>query len=137
MISIKLRKILSILICLLVIVIFVIVIQNYNKKKYKIQKSNINGVGVFATTNIDKDEKIDIAFKNIRISKNYIYADINKYFGSKINHCDNKYNTYLVQSGNDFYVHARHNIKKGDEITINYNNTPSTIKGPLKSFKKC
>jgi hypothetical protein len=54
---------------ILLFVIFIAFYKNYRiinesftNKKYTIQKSKINGVGIFATTFIPKNQKIDIAF---------------------------------------------------------------------------
>ena len=122
--------------------IFFIFICNLNETKtvenfvnYYISKSNIHGRGVFANKNFKKDEKINIVFYEVT-NKDSKIADITA-FGKMINHCENNNNTYLKKEGNTFYLVAKKNINKGDEFTIDYNNTPDYIAKPKKNYKKC
>ena len=125
------------LLILTILLIFLLVwFCNIFSKKYVIKKSKINGIGIFANKNIKKNELIDIAF-TIFINENNLKDSIISYFGSKINHCTINDNSYLKKSGNDYYLYAKKNIKKGEEITSNYYNTPDIIEKPNKSYKKC
>ena len=114
-------------------ILFFLLLDNVFSKKYIIKKSTINGLGVFADKNIKKDEYIDFAF----ILYNNNKSGKVSYFGSKINHCSKNDNSYLKKSGNYYYLYAKKNIRKGDEITSNYNNTPKIIQKPNKNYKKC
>ncbi len=105
--------------------------ENFNKK-YIIAKSNIHNDGIFATQKINKNEKIDLAIKNI-----LMHNFITPYFGRKINHCEINYNTYLKKEGNDYYIYAKRDIMQGEELTTNYKDTPAFIRKPKNNFKLC
>ena len=101
--------------------------EKFNNK-YIIAKSKIHGNGIIANKNILKDTKIETAIINKYITP---------YFGRKINHCELNNNTYLKKEGNSYYIYAKRNIMKGEELTVDYNNTPAFIKKPKNNFKIC
>jgi len=120
-------------------IFFILVVLCYymlTSKKYIIKKSKINGVGIFANKNIKKNELIDLAFI-LYINENNLKDGDITLFGSKINHCSINDNSYLKNINNKYYIYAKRNINKGEEITSNYNNTPEIIEKPDKSYKKC
>ena len=121
---------------LVLIILFIFCCYMSTSKKYIIKKSKINGVGIFANKNIKKNELIDLAFTFYINDNNLKDADLTL-FGSKINHCSINDNSYLKNINNKYYIYAKRNISKGEEITSNYNNTPEIIEKPDKSYKKC
>ena len=136
MLIIYMNKYLYIIILLFLFIIIYKCFEN-KQKNYIIKKSNINGVGIFANTNIKKDNLIDLVFTQKLDSNNKLYSDITQYFGSKLNHCYINNNAYLKNIDNKFYLYAKKNIQLGNEITVNYNNTPNTIKKAEKHYVKC
>jgi SET domain-containing protein len=95
------------------------------RETFYISKSNIQGVGVFA----DKDyNENSFLFTGIEPNRKITYL------GSKINHC-NKVNTYLVNEENGWNIYSKRKINKGEELLIDYNNTPEFIKKPDKNWK--
>lgn len=94
--------------------------NNLYKNNYKLQKSNIDGFGLFANMNIKKNEIIGIAIYFL-LGIPHITQD----FGKWINH-SYKPNSKLVYSEktNKYYIVAIKNIKINEEITANYNDTP-------------
>ena len=83
----------------------------------KISNSNIHGYGLHANRNLNKDKIIFTGIKNDKIS----------YLSRFINHSFEP-NTYLQRNNNDYYVTVSKNISVNDEITIDYDKTPSYVK---------
>ena len=104
-------------------------LESFNDKKYYIGKSKIHGHGVLANKNFKKYDVIELAF----IEKNN-YADITPYFGKFINHCD-KPNMVLKRNGDKYYTVALKNIKKNEELLLNYYDTPDYIIKPEPHYK--
>lgn len=98
-----------------------------NKSKYKISKSNIHGMGVHANKNIRVNEVIGIAIT----FDYYIIPRITQDLGVWINHSYNP-TSYLVYDKNssNYLLVSSKNMRRGDEITVNYNDTPWFIKKP-------
>jgi len=110
--------------------------SNKNKKLYKIKKSSIHGKGLFATTDIACNKKIDCA---IILLKPFYYPLVTDYFGVWINHAPRngkrkgyRSNTTLKYDANKdvYYTYATRPIMKGEEILTDYNYTPWFIKKP-------
>lgn len=101
-------------------------IDNY-EQNYKIGKSNIHGNGVIAKKNILKHNIIGIAMVFSFIIIPYITEDL----GQWINHSygPNAY-IYYYMPKNVYYLIANRNIQKGEEITMDYNDTPWYIRKP-------
>jgi SET domain-containing protein len=95
---------------------------------YKIKHSKIHGVGVFSTQNIQKDTVIGIPL----YCKYWIFPIITPDLGKKINHSF-QCNAFLQKDNNElkWYLVANKDIKKNEEITINYNDAPWFIDGPM------
>ena len=98
--------------------------------KYRIGKSNIQGQGVIATQNIKPGEIIGIGIDYWL----YFIPYVTRYFGSWMNHSRNS-NTQLLYLNNKYYVVAQKLIKKGEEITINYDYCPWFIEGSKPWYK--
>ena len=113
------------IILLIVIVVFMITVSADYPNNYYLSDSKIHGKGVFAAKDYIKDELIDVGIRGLFITNG---------FGTMINHSYNP-NTYLHRNGINYNVHALTNIKKDDELTLNYNNTPWFIDGPRSDFK--
>lgn len=96
----------------------------------QVKNSKIHGLGIFSKDKINKNNKIGIGINY----KFYLIPIITKNFGSLINHsyvpnCRLEYINY------SYYVVANKNIKKGEELTLNYNNTPWFISNAEKHYK--
>ena len=61
--------------------------------------------------------------------------------GAKINHCSRKYNSKIISDDYSIYrLVATRNIKKGEEITVNYDHTNKLypfIAGSKKDYISC
>jgi len=99
---------------------------------YTINNSSIHGEGIIATQNIKSKDKIGLA---LYLKFNFIPI-ITKDLGKKINH-SYKPNAYLkkTKNKNEWYLFANQNIKKNEEITINYKDTPWFIDGPMPWYR--
>jgi SET domain-containing protein len=101
-------------------------------EKYVIDSSPIHGKGIIAKQTIQKGEVIDIG-----IDYYYgIFPYVTPHFGSWLNHCQ-KANAHLVYMSHKYYVVASSQIRKGQEITVNYNQTPWYINGSKPHYKPC
>jgi len=98
--------------------------------KYQIGPSKIHGKGVIALYTINKGEVID---KGIDYWLGFI-PHITPDFGSWLNH-SNHANTSLNYITDGYYVVATQNIRKGEEITVNYNQAPWYIDGAKPWYK--
>lgn len=97
---------------------------------YYIDKSTIHGEGIFTNTDFNKNKPIDVGI-DFELG---LIPYVTPSFGSLINHSYQP-NAYLKWKDKKWYVVASRNIKKGEEITLNYNNTPWYIKGPEPHYK--
>jgi hypothetical protein len=86
---------------------------------YEVNKSNIHGVGLFATQTIKEGLLVDVC----------IIGETIHWFGSLLNHSKTANGT-LTKLGNEWYFVANQQIKTGDELTVNYWDTPSFIAKP-------
>ena len=92
-----------------------------------ISNSKIHGEGLFLRNNIKKNSILfkAIEFKNL---KNNITP-----LGRKINHCK-ICNTKLLKINSDYYIISKLDINKGEELTIDYDDTPNFIKKSQKDY---
>lgn len=99
---------------------------------YKIDKSNIHGIGVFSTRRINKDDIIGVPL----YMRYIIFPVITEDIGRKINHSYEP-NSYLRKDSNGakWDLVAIKDIAKGKEITINYNDTPWFIDNAMPWYK--
>ena len=103
------------------------IINNPYRNNFRVGKSNIHGNGVIANKNIKKDQIIAVPIMfNILIIP-HVTTD----FGKWINHSYNA-NSYLYYNlwKNVYFLIAKKDIVKDEEISSNYNNTPWFIKKP-------
>ena len=113
-----------------------------DNKDLTIGKSRIQGLGLYSKRKRVKGEKLFVA-----ISSNKVVTPI----GSKINHCPGKFknpaeaayallpNTYLSstpdQETGEWWIIAARNIDAGEELTVDYTNTPDFIQKPDASWR--
>ena len=89
-----------------------------------ISKSKIDGSGLFAGKDFEMNSKLFTA-----IDKNRIITNLGRY----INHCT-MCNTYLKHENDEYNIYSKRNIHKGEEITANYDLTPSFINKSNKDW---
>lgn len=93
--------------------------ENFRNKEglYISPESKIHGKGVFTNKSIEKD--------------NFIFKAINEdntitYYGQHINH-EKEPNTKLKLENGEYNIYSTKKIKKGEEITTDYDDTPIFI----------
>ena len=91
---------------------------------YYIKKSNIHGSGIFLKKNVKEGEYL---FK--AITDKMVVTFPAKY----VNHC-NIPNTALVYKDNEYYFYAVKDLDANEELTTNYDYTPSFIKKSEKGW---
>tara|TARA_R100001594_G_scaffold58040_1_gene92042 strand:- start:1741 stop:2118 length:378 start_codon:yes stop_codon:yes gene_type:complete len=106
--------------------------SGFTDEKYSISKSSIDGLGAIASKNIKKGELIGTAFDNeeaINFDRNpdKTHNDTRTILGKYLNHQDSE-NSIQKSENNSLNVYANKDIKKGEEITINYNKAPDYVK---------
>lgn len=116
---------------LLVLIVYIILTSKHPEvegiKKYDIRNSKIHGKGVFAINDIEPSAIHEgIVFK-------WGIPQVTK-FGSMINH-SYKPNTHLEKINGKYYLVNNKKINKGDEITVDYSNTPWYIQRPNPKWK--
>jgi len=97
------------------------VIEVEHNNYYK-EKSNIHGIGVFASKDIKKGETIG------EVTINSIYRTI---LGRWVNHCKNK-NARFYHTNNNLTAVAEKNISCNEEILIDYRDHSKNI--PFKKI---
>ena len=103
-------------------------IKFYSDDKFVIDKSNIDGQGVIASQNIKKGEFIGTAFTDEAAAraKKGAQHDTRTRLGQKLNHQD-KENAIQKSENNTLNVYAKDGISEGEEITVNYINSPDYV----------
>ncbi|NDD83697.1 SET domain-containing protein-lysine N-methyltransferase [bacterium] len=101
--------------------------QSYieGNKNWTISNSNIHGKGVFLNCDVPDKSIIDIA-----VGKFFIVTE----FGSKINH-SNSPNCELKELNDIFIVVSCKSIRKGEEITLNYDKNPNFLQYSEAHYK--
>lgn len=124
--------------------LLIIVSFNFRKKDIYISPSKINGLGLFAGKNYKKGSVIISDLFPYREKNKILFniipkVDFNKYIvkeGKYINHCTVKYNSDVTTKDNKLYkLVAIKDIKKGDEITSNYDKVNMSYPFIAKSKK--
>lgn len=113
-----------------------------NEKPYKkvsVQKSNIQGKGLFADEPIRAGEIIGLSHIKSSFQKDgqtYLKSKETPVIGKYYNHSDDNFNAGSIIQGNKRYLRALKNIQPGEEIAGNYyeDNDP-TLESP-DDFKK-
>ena len=89
-------------------------------KYWYIDKSDINGKGVFALIDIPKGADIGVAIYRAHFTndpdKDYVRDNLGRY----TNHSE-KPNCKIIRKGRYYVYHAFENIKKDTELTVDYN----------------
>lgn len=111
------------IICVVVIVVLCIFFTKI--ELFQVEKSKIQGVGLFTGKNYKPNEELLLAITN-----NHTVTNLCK----KVNHCNHP-NSTLKRKYDGWYLYSIKHINKGEEITADYNNTPSFIKKPDISWK--
>ena len=78
-----------------------------------IKSSNIEGLGLFATTDIEKNTVLGVS--HILYQKEYIRTPL----GGFVNHSEDS-NLKKILIDNKFYLLTKNSIKAGDELTLTY-----------------
>jgi len=78
-----------------------------------IKSSNIEGLGLFATTDIEKNTVLGIS--HILYQKEYIRTPL----GGFVNHSEDS-NLKKLLINDKFYLLTKNSIKAGDELTLTY-----------------
>ena len=138
----------------IVIVLSLVIIQNiivpslvnyqhgiFMSPDFIIGESRIQGLGLFTKRSRVKDERLFVA-----INADEIVTPI----GGKINHCPSKVaagsgssavlpNTYLSatpdKTTGEWWIIALRNIEAGEELTVDYTNTPDFIHKPNPNWR--
>lgn len=110
----------------------------FHSPDFTISESSIQGVGLYTKRKRSKGENLFVA-----INSNKKVTPI----GSKINHCPSKRtsersippNTYLSTTPDkdtgEWWIIAARDIAVGEELTMDYTNTPDFIKKPDPSWR--
>jgi len=139
-----------VIIGLLVVLAYIIIRKMKKKETYsdlEIKPSGINGDGLFAIKSYNKGDVIldDIFQRAPRgfDTRNMNKKKFSKYIsleGTKINHCETKFNADLILQDMKHRVVALTAINKGDEVTANYNRVNQKfpfISGANTDFEAC
>ena len=133
---------------IVILFLFFIIFIIYLNRPYFIEKSNINGLGLYSNKDYKKGDIIieDLFAYNTKrgIIKNPSEKEFNNYIvneGKYINHCTEKYNSDIITNDNIYFkLIAIKDIFKNEEIVANYdviNNNFSFIGASQKHYKKC
>ena len=131
-----------------ILFIFFIIFILYLNRPYFIDKSDINGLGLYSNRDYKKNDIIidDLfAYNNKRnIIKDLSEEEFNNYIvneGKYINHCTEKYNSDILTNDNIYFkLIAIKDIPKNKEIVCNYdiiNNKFPFIDNSKEYYKKC
>ena len=96
---------------------------------YYFGDSNIHGTGTFASRDIPAQEIVGNAFsyKDKKLSQTELGAKVNHQFNS---------NTFLKKDRDGYNLYSTKDIKRGSEVTSNYEDTPDFIDKNTKGFKE-
>tara|TARA_B110000858_G_scaffold97914_1_gene112638 strand:- start:2263 stop:2619 length:357 start_codon:yes stop_codon:yes gene_type:complete len=101
--------------------------SGFTDGKYKIDRSDIDGIGAIASASIKKGELIGTAIDNVARVTTNPQLDTRTILGKSLNHQDSE-NAIQKSENNALNVYASKNIKEGQEISINYNKAPDYVK---------
>ena len=108
----------------------------YPSKKYSIEKSDIQGKGVFASKNFKKGELVGMAVTDEEAVTDVVnFRDARTDLGKYLNH-QNKENAALKSENNTLIIYTNVPIRKDEEITVNYKKGPNYIEGDVEGFKE-
>ena len=105
--------------------------MNYRyKDNFTIGPSSIHGTGVFADKFLSRKKLIGVGIYFVL----FIVPIVTEDLGRWLNHSYEPNSKVCYHRNSKYYIVAIQDINKGDEITINYNDTPWYILGPGKNF---
>ena len=101
--------------------------------KFDVKDSKIHGKGNFAKKDVKKGELIGemVGDAGKDPAKTGSWTTLSK----NTNHQDNN-NAVLKQDGDNYNLYAEKDIRNGDEITMDYKNTPSWVDKDTTGFAK-
>ena len=104
--------------------------------KFVVDKSNISGRGTIASQNIKSGELIGTAVDNENMirGKAGMMCDTRTRLGRMVNHQE-KENATQKSENNMLNLYAKNNIKEGEEITLNYKNSPDYVDKNTEGYK--
>ena len=87
-------------------------------KNLTIKKSKINGLGVFATEDIKKENNFGVShIKDLKVEDGYWRTPLGGFINHSTNpNCEKSENRFTK----NFYLIATKDIKKGEELTVYY-----------------
>jgi hypothetical protein len=92
-------------------------------KNYEVKTSRIHGKGIFAKTDLPSGINLGVAFTKIRNTGTPDKDYKRSVLGIYVNHSTSP-NIKLSKMGNNFFYITIKNIRKGQELLINYYNFP-------------
>jgi hypothetical protein len=137
---------LVLLVLFIIVLVLFIISKKYTPESYKhesliISKSEVNGMGVFTTQDINNG---DVIIRNMFSghNPNSLGEDMFKMekFMSMFNHCSTSDNATIVKDGNEYHLIATKLILSGTEITADYdriNGIFDFVKPSEPGFLKC
>ena len=92
--------------------------ENYKPlpKSLTIKESDIDGLGLFATVDIEKNTTLGVSHVK---HHDYLNGYIRTALGGFVNHSLEP-NCKLREVGNEMYLHTLKEIKSGEELTLTY-----------------
>ena len=102
------------------------------KKRWKIGKSKIEGKGIIATEDLKPKEVIGVAVYFPKPRKFVITKDLGIWINHRVYPFDN---AELRRKGNKYYLITVAPIKKGTEITADYDRLPHFLEGSKPHYK--
>lgn len=109
----------------------------FTNEPYSIKNEGaIDGIGVFADKFFKKGDFIGVAFEDEAKGLKFPQVDTRTPFGKSLNHQTNC-NAVNKSENNQLNIYATKDINEGEEITVNYKNTPAYVKNAvnLKGYK--
>lgn len=104
--------------------------SSLNEEKYYIDKSQIDGEGVFAKENLRKGETIGLLHVVNKLGEKYHYTEL----GRKHNHSKNP-TCHNVFVDNKRFLVASKDLRKGEELTTDYTLQPD-LEQPKEGWKQ-
>ena len=108
--------------------------------KYVIADSSIHGKGVFANKNLSHGERIGLGINFVF----GIWPVITPYLGGLVNHCPSHKSNIELEwdesleayegEGEGWYLVVKKDVKKGEELLLDYAKTPFYIEGPQDHY---
>lgn len=106
---------------------------NYNSKDISIKKSNIHGYGIFSNKKLPLNFYIGVGIYHIFFD---LIPVISKCPGSMINHSYSpNCKLRFIPKKKEYIIITSKPIKKNEELTLNYNDTPWYIDKPKSWYK--